>query len=86
MTPLAAALERIADDLLVLTPEDALCIAQGLVAHEFEAVRERNGLAKKAETIARLLEENATAERIAKEINIPIDDADTLVKYFGMSL
>jgi len=77
--------ERI-DDLL-LSPEDALCIAQDIVAYEFRAVCARHRLTTdegRRDIIARLVERGATAETIARQANIPGVDADTIVKYFTM--
>ena len=77
--------ERI-DDLL-LSPEDALCIAQDVVAYEFRAVCARNRLTTdegRRDTIARLVEGGATAETIASTVGIPVGDADTIVRFFKM--
>jgi len=77
--------ERI-DDLL-LSPEDALCIAQDIVAYEFRAVCARHRLTTdegRRDIIAQLVERGATAETIARQANIPGVDADTIVKYFTM--
>jgi hypothetical protein len=80
--------ERAVDDLLdppLLSAEDALCIAQDLVANEFRAACARNRpTVQQSETIAQLLEDDATAETIAGTVGIPVNDADTIVKFFKM--
>ena len=78
--------ERV-DDLLepLLSAEDALCIAQDVVMNEFQAACARNRpTVHQSETIAQLLENDATAEVIASTVGIPVNDADTIVKFFKM--